>query len=339
MFSWCISKFGGADQLTLTQQDGYRPLPGPQEVLVKTSAHSINPIDVHVLGGYGARFLGLFRDFPLTLGRDFVGEVVTCGPKVTNFQPGDRVMGMLPLLKQGTHSTFLVVSQENVVKKPANLEDIEAACLPLAGMTAWCVLKTSGLKNARVLVLGGSGGVGSIAVQMLKAWGCQVVTTCSKDAVPQLEAYKLLKVIDYRSADYNKQIEFNGPYNLIFNAAGMLGTPHLENLKKWQLSKYVTITHSFMTNTDVYGLIFGILKSLIEIIALNIFSLATQGAVVKWGAVTPSSKGLEELAHLASEGKIQPLIYKTFKFSEMPLAFKCQQEGHTRGKIVVAMDM
>ncbi|XP_065347801.1 reticulon-4-interacting protein 1 homolog, mitochondrial-like [Cloeon dipterum] len=340
MHSWCISNFGGPEQFWLNVEDVDLPAPGLNEVLIKTVAHSINPIDEKMLGGYGNSIMSKFRSFPIILGRDFVGEVLKNGNGVSKVNVGDKVWGVVPLNKKGALSTHIIVHQDHMTKKPEVLDAMEAACLPFAGLTAWSVLwsPSLGRNKPKVLVLGGSGGVGSIAVQMLKAWGCRVVTTCSTDAVTRLNSLGLHKVIDYKSNEYKQQVITNGPYDLIFNSAGIEGLPHEECLKKWSLAKYVTITHPMMKNADQFGLVLGMFKSLIEFVSANVYTLITKGAIVKWGMVTPCKEGMDALTLLANDGKIQPQIHKVFKFSEIPSAFNCQQEGHLRGKIVIQMD-
>lgn len=116
---------------------------------------------------------------PLTLGRDFAGVVKAVGENVKNFKPGDKVMGVIPPPLSGSHAQYLVTSSCNMKIKPENLSMEEAASIPYAGLTAWSALSITGelcvgSKGKKVLVLGAAGGVGSIAIQILKNWGTSV---------------------------------------------------------------------------------------------------------------------------------------------------------------------
>ena len=133
--------------------------------------HTLNPLKPSVLK----------RSYlPLTLGRDFSGIVRSVGGNVVKVKPGDQVMGVIPPPLSGSHSQYLVTPCSNVVLKPSHLSMEEAASIPYAGLTAWSALSiTSELciasRGKLVLILGASGGVGSIAVQLLKSWGCSVI--------------------------------------------------------------------------------------------------------------------------------------------------------------------
>ena len=128
-------------------------------------------------------------------------------------------------------------------------------------------------------------------------------------------------------------------FDVIFNAAGMPGTPHMDTLKEWRMSRYITLSPPLLKNTDEFGIPIGAVKSWLEITTQNVTSISSKGALVQWGFFSPSKTGLKQLTKLVNEGKVKPLVHKTFKFSELPLAYQCQQDGHTRGKIVVEMDL
>ncbi|XP_065347775.1 reticulon-4-interacting protein 1 homolog, mitochondrial-like [Cloeon dipterum] len=360
MHAWQIHGFGGIDQLNLTDSERIPKLLRPNEVIVQMKFTSVNPIDTAMIGGYGSALLGFVRqaeefvlknaeseisslEFPITLGRDFVGEIVECGTQVRHLQIGDVVCGAVPPFNKGTHSQYVAACANYVVKKPDSMENWVAACIPYAGLTAWSALwapfAAQVWPQTKVLVLGGSGGVGSIAVQMLRAWGSRVVATCKTDAVPTLESFGLEAVLDYTSPDFARDVKLCGPYDVILNAAGLPGTPHMDSIKEWKLARYITLSPPLLSNSDSLGVPFGTVKSVLDASAKNFESLKSKGAITQWGFFAPSQTGLKQLMRLVNEGKVKPLVHKKFKFSELPLAYKCQQEGHVRGKIIVEMDM
>ncbi|XP_059483495.1 reticulon-4-interacting protein 1 homolog, mitochondrial-like [Neocloeon triangulifer] len=360
MMAWQVHSFGGIDQLGLTDSERIPKLLQPNDILVRVNCTSVNPIDLAMISGYGSSLLNLAKqaedrvcrnaaaelsslEFPVTPGRDFVGEVVECGAQVRHLRIGDVVWGVIPPYRRGAHAQFVQASADHVLRKPENVDDVSAACVPYAGLTAWSALWAPFSEyvwpRTKVLVLGGSGGVGSLAVQMLKAFGSRVVTTCKTDAVPTLESFGLEAVIDYTSPDYSRDIKMCGPYDLILNAAGLSGTPHIDNIKEWRLARYVTLSPPLLRNSDEFGVPVGTVKSVLDASMQNLQSLRSKGALVQWGFFAPSQKGLQQLGKLVADGKVKPVVHKKFKFSELPEAFKCQQEGHLRGKIVVVMDV
>lgn len=147
---------------------------------------------IFFLEGYGQQFFEKFYELkpsparalkqsylPFSLGRDFAGVVQAVGEGVKHLKPGDKVMGVVPPPYSGSHTQYVVASKGNIVKKPENLTMEEAASIPYAGLTAWCALSLTAelcinSKGKKVLVLGGTGGVGSIAIQLLKNWGTTV---------------------------------------------------------------------------------------------------------------------------------------------------------------------
>jgi len=105
------------------------------------------------------------------------------------------------------------------------------------------------------------------------------------------------------------------------------------------MARYVTISPPLLKNTDTYGIPLGAIKSWVDISSQNFESITSKGALVQWGFFAPSKNGLKQLAKLVATEKVKPLVHNTFKFSDIPKAYQCQQGGHLRGKIVVEMDL
>ncbi|XP_071442414.1 reticulon-4-interacting protein 1 homolog, mitochondrial-like [Hetaerina americana] len=357
MRAWQIHAYGGIDCLSLNDSARVPPIKHPDDVLVEISASSVNPIDVAMMGGYGARLLSVGRrttlspdqiEFPLTLGRDFCGEIVEKGHGVTeNLKVGDKVWGVLSPFHPGCHAQYAVAPVSNVSLKPSNLTDIEAAAVLYAAVTAWSSLKITGelcLQSAngkRVLVMGGSGGVGSCAIQMLKAWGAQVVATCNTDAVTFVDTLGADCVIDYTDPDAERRIMEEGKYDIILNAAGVSNTLYEETLKSKGCAKYITVTSPLLRNVDRHGLALGMIKNVIDFVSSNLSLRSTPfflgGPSVRWGYFIPSAKAIEEISELSSSGKLMPSVERTYKFSELQAAYQKVLDGHSRGKTVIDM--
>ena len=191
-----VDRFGGPE--TLKIQDVPKPRPGSGEALVRVAATSVNPVDWKFREGF-------FKDLPLpfTPGGDFCGTIEELGPYAAGFKKGDVVFGCARG-SVGAEAEFLVAPVKNMALKPRTLEPVEAAGVPLAGMTAWQGLYTHGhLKSGEtVLILGASGAVGSIAVQLAKRVGARVIGTASADGIDRLRALGCDEVVDYKKRSF-----------------------------------------------------------------------------------------------------------------------------------------
>ncbi|XP_011504239.1 PREDICTED: reticulon-4-interacting protein 1 homolog, mitochondrial [Ceratosolen solmsi marchali] len=329
----------------------------PSEVLIKVDASSINQIDIAMTNGYGAQLFNCMRkvnsfnirphsdiEFPLILGRDFSGTIVSKGHGVDKLQVGDEVWGVIPIQEQGCHAEYALVDSSLVSLRPKNLSYIEAAAILYAGLTAWSSLwYTGGLaykslcsnyKQKPVLVLGGSGGVGTLAIQLLKAWKIDVVATCSNDAITLLEKLGANIAIDYTEFNANEKIIAAGPYDIILdccnqgsNAVKLNGYPHYT---------YITLNSPLLKNYDKHGLVFGTVKSIADLLQDNI-PTSTDINFVKWGYFIPSPTGINVIQNLIENKQITPVIQEVFHFNELPTAYNKMREGHLRGKIIIDM--
>ncbi|XP_076408479.1 NAD(P)H oxidoreductase RTN4IP1, mitochondrial isoform X1 [Peromyscus maniculatus bairdii] len=320
MPAWVIDKYGKNEVLRFTQSMLLPIIHYPNEVIIKVHAASVNPIDVNMRSGYGATALNMKRDplhirtkgeeFPLTLGRDVSGVVMECGLDVKYFKPGDEVWAAVPPWKQGTLSEFVVVSGNEVSHKPKSLTHTQAASLPYVALTAWSAINKVGGLNAkncmgkRALILGASGGVGTFAIQIMKAWGAHVTAVCSQDASELVRKLGADEVIDYTLGSVEEQLKSFKLFDFILdNVGGSTETWALNFLKKWSGATYVTLVTPFLLNMDQLGIADGMLQT----------------------GVTMGTKTL----------KIRPVIEQTFPFSEVPEAFLKVERGHARGKTVV----
>lgn len=357
MLAWQIHSYGGLEELRLSNVR-IPIISSPTEVLVKVDAASVNPIDIAMTKGYGTSVLNLLRktrtltgtqgddlELPLTLGRDFSGTIISKGHGVRDrLKLGDEVWGVVPVDKQGCHASYVVVDSNSVSVRPQNISYTEAASILYAGLTAWSALWiTGGLcykttittrRNKRVLVLGGSGGVGTLAIQLLKAWNMHVITTCSSDAVNTLERLGADIVIDYKLDDADLQIASEGPYDIILDCANQ--GPSQIRAKGYPHNTYISLNSPVLKNIDEYGLISGTVKNIGELVKYNI-PIGDNKGTVKWGFFVPSRTGISMIEELVENGKVVPVVRKIYSFDDLPLAYDRVAQGHLRGKIVIDM--
>jgi NADPH:quinone reductase-like Zn-dependent oxidoreductase len=194
-----VDRFGGPE--TLKIQEIPKPRPGPGEALVRIAATGVNPVDWKFREGF-------FKDLPLpfTPGGDFCGTIEELGAGASGFKKGDIVFGCAQG-SIGAEAEYLAAPVTNMALKPRTLDTVEAAGVPLAGMTAWQGLYTHGrVKSGEtVFILGASGAVGSIAVQLAKRVGARVVGTSSADGVARLQALGCDEVIDYGKRRFEEE--------------------------------------------------------------------------------------------------------------------------------------
>lgn len=177
------------------------PVPAHDEVLVRVVGAGVNPADERVRSG---EFKAIFRfGLPKIMGGEFAGEIVECGADVADFVVGERVYGYVDLATTGTLSEYIAVDAAAVAPAPESVSTVDAAGLPVAARTAWQALVDMGgvVEGQRVLIHGGTGGVGSIAIQLAKYLGCTVVATASTDNLAAARELGADLVIDYHRED------------------------------------------------------------------------------------------------------------------------------------------
>nr|XP_020464344.1 reticulon-4-interacting protein 1, mitochondrial isoform X2 [Monopterus albus] len=278
MPAWVIDKYGSNDVLRFTKNASFPVIDYPNEVIVKVFAAGLNPIDVSMRGGYGAATMSMKRDplnikqsgneFPLILGRDVSGVIMECGLDVKYFRERDEVWAAIPPWKQGSLAEFVVLSGNEISHKPKSLSHTEAAAIPYVATTAWSALvNTGGLSKdncakKRILILGGSGGVGTFAIQMLKAWGAHVTVTCSQNAEQFARELGVDHVVDYTAGPVEEPLSALEKFDLILDNVGgdtEGWAPSL--LKPWTGAKFVTLVTPFIENTDRLGIADGMMKT------------------------------------------------------------------------------
>jgi len=306
----------------LKLQEVEQPTPKDDEVLVKIHAASVNALDWHLLTAdiFLVRFgEGLFKPKRSRLGADLAGRVAAVGSGVTQFQPGDAVYGDIQPFGSGAFAEYAVMPARALAPKPASLTFAEAAALPVAGLTALQGLRDVGKIQAgqRVLINGASGGVGTFAVQIAKAYGADVTAVCSTRNVEQARALGADQVIDYTQTDFTRSGQ---QYDLIFAANGY-----------HPLSAYKRA----LAPGGVYVMAGGKTKQIFDVMLWGWWH--SRGGDKKLTNVMAhaSTADLLVLNEWAAAGKLKPVIDRRYPLSQTADALRYLGEGHARGKIVI----
>jgi NADPH:quinone reductase-like Zn-dependent oxidoreductase len=328
MKAFVLRSFGAPDRLDLTEVD--KPVPADDEVLVRVRATAVNPYDWHNMRGepYIARLmpggLGLRRPKLSILGCDMAGRVEATGKDVTGFRPGDDVFA---LLRQGGFAEYVSVRPELLAPKPANLTYEQAAAVPMAAVTALLALRDQGRLRAGqdVLVNGASGGVGTFAVQIARAFGAKVTGVCSARNVDLVRSIGADEVIDYGAEDFTRGAR---RYDLMLDIAG---------------SRPVSACRRMLTPKGTLVVVGGEAGRWLQPAGHTFAAVAAAPFVsqrmlmadaVRW----PHKKqSLITLTGLIEDGKVTPVIDRRYPFEEIPAAVGYQEEGHVPGKVVVAV--
>ncbi len=349
MRGWSLESFSGIGSLKLRADLSTPIISTPHDVLVKVEASSVNPLDVMMTKGYGQNVLSHLRASDrcngIILGRDFSGIVVDKGMSVSGFQVGDSVWGATFPSSQGSHSEFVSASSLTLTHKPDNLSHLQAASIPFTALTAWSALMVSaGLssekqnKNTKfkILVIGASGGVGTFAVQLLKALNYSVVAVSQEfELVASLGADV---VLDYLQPDYEKDLQKLGSFDVVLDFAGLgeKSIKYMQYLRPWSNAKIVTLMSPLLKSTDANGLIPGSIQTITELAVKNVQSVVSHnGSTFRYGYFMPNPYAMKTIKMLVEKGKIRPIVQEEFKLENLPAAYERIDKGHLVGKIVV----
>jgi len=299
--------YGGPE--VLTYEDAPKPEPAAGEVLVKVHATSVNPIDWKIRAGH----MKGFRDYPLPfiLGWDVSGVIESCGTGVTEWKPGDEVFGRPDPARNGAYAEYVAVREGDLARKPAKLDHIHSAAIPLAGLTAWQALfDTADLQaGQKVLIQAAAGGVGHFAVQFAKLKGLYVAGTASG-----------------RNQDFLKQLRCDLPINyetnlfedLVHDLDAVIESMGGEvRMRSWKVLKrggmMVCLIGPPPSEEDAKA----------------------QGvrAAIIWGQMKAAQ--LTEIGNLADSGRVHSEIAAVFPLREAAQAHKMSETEHVRGKIVL----
>lgn len=314
------TQYGSPDVLKL--QEVEKPVPKEGEVLVKIHAASVNALDWHLLTAdiFLVRFgEGLFKPKRNRLGADLAGRVAAVGSGVTQFQPGDAVYGDIEPFGSGAFAEYAVMPAKTLAPKPVNLTFAEAAALPVAALTALQGLRDVGKIQAgqRVLINGASGGVGTFAVQIAKAFGAEVTAVCSTRNVAQAQALGADHVIDYTQTDFTQGSQ---QYDLIFAANGY-----------HPLSAYKRA----LAPGGVYVMAGGKTKQIFDVMLWGWWHSRGGDKRLTNVMAHASTPDMLVLNELVATGKLKPVIDRRYPLHQTADALRYLGEGHARGKIVI----
>jgi NADPH:quinone reductase-like Zn-dependent oxidoreductase len=313
MKAWLWETYGPPETLRLAEVE--TPTPADDEVLVEVRAVSVNAADWHSLRGkplFSRLTLGLLRPKHRSLGVDIAGRIEEVGGNVTTVRPGDEVYANLLEHGYGGFAEYASVPVESLSSKPASLSFAEAAAIPMAGVTALQGLLHHGPiePGQKVLINGGSGGVGTFAVQVAKSFGAETTVVTSPQNVELVRSLGADHVVDYTTTDF---VASGERYNLILDT---VGNRSVSDLKRALLDGGKAAVTGF---TNVANLLGTSLRG---------------GKTVTQVAAHVGTQDLERLSQLVEAGKVRPVIDRTYGFEEIPAAIAHLERGHARGKIV-----
>jgi NADPH:quinone reductase-like Zn-dependent oxidoreductase len=316
MKAFIYEKYGPPERLRLAEVD--KPAPNADEVLVKVLAASVNAADWHLLRGkplFSRATLGLLRPKHRILGVDIAGEVQAVGSDVTRFKAGDQVYGNLLDDGYGGFAEYVAVPVGVLSLKPADLSFEEAAAVPMAAVTALQGLRHHGelQPTQRVLINGATGGVGSFAVQLAKAYGPEVTAVTSTRNLDLVRSLGADHVVDYTTTDF---VTSGRRYDLILDT---VGNRSVRDLKRALAEGGKAAVTGFTSVAKLLG------------VSLR------GGKEVAQVQAHVTARDLELLSELIEAGKVRPQIDRRYPFADIPAAIAYLEQGHARAKVVVAM--
>jgi NADPH:quinone reductase-like Zn-dependent oxidoreductase len=301
-----IHEYGGPEVLEL--EEAPMPKPATDEVLIKVYATSVNPVDWKIREG--ARKDKFPADLPLIPGWDVSGVIKSVGENVHQFRQGDEVYGRPDPTKDGAYAEYIVVKANQLGRKPKSIDHINAAAVPLAGLTAWQGLFDRGHleKGQKVLIHAASGGVGTFAVQFAKWKGAYVIGTTSEANISFVKQLGADEVIDYHNENFEDKL--NG-IDLVFDTIGGETQKRSIQVLKNGGRLITTLRPEFIVEAK---------EKHIYLEGYTAHSYPEQ---------------LEQIAGLIDEGIIQPVVSMVLNLEDARKAQQISEDGHVRGKIVI----
>lgn len=299
-----------------------KPTPKDNEVLVKVHAASVNTADLTLMSSLGRLFGGLRRPKEPRIGSDVSGQVEAVGKDVKQFRAGDEIFGVCV----GGFAEYATARENGLVLKPANSTFEEAASLPVAAITALQALRDKGKVSSgqEVLINGASGGVGTFAVQIAKAYGAEVTAVCSAQNINTARSMGADQVVDYTQADITQT---GRQFDLILGINGYHSIfAYRKALKPKGIYLMVGVPHDRLVQVLLQTMIFGPLLSRKGGQSLGFMGIAHI-----------NQQDLTVLKELLETRKIVPVIDRQYPLSKTAEACRYLLEGHARGKVIITM--
>jgi alcohol dehydrogenase len=306
-----VHKFGGAE--VLHYEDAIKPIPHHGEILIEVHGSSINPIDTKSImpDSYYKNYLKL----PLTPGTDIAGVVVRIGEGVTTVKPGDKVYGQAGTLQKGTgaYAEFAVASENSIAKMPENLSFTEAGTIPLAAVSAYTAIveHMKLYEGQKILIHGGSGGIGSFAIQLAKHLGAYVATTTSVDGVNYAKYQGADEVADYEFQSFEKTFK---DYDAVLDTVG--GEVYR---KSFEVLKKGGIIVSMLCEPDEKLMKQYEVRAVLEMTNVN-------------------QERLNQISQFVKAGVLKANISKTYSLKDTKKAYEAKNNEHILGKIAVEVE-
>ena len=329
MKAFIIDRYGKAD--VVRAGDMPEPQLRADDVLVRIHAASVNPLDLKIRDGE-FKLLLPYR-LPLILGNDMAGVVVRVGAGVRRFNVGDEVYARPDDDRIGTFAEFIAIKEESLALKPKTLTMEQAAAMPLVALTAWQALVEKGRlkKGQKVLIHAGTGGVGTVAIQLAKHLGATVATTASAANAPMLKQLGADIVIDYKKDDFALRLR---DYDLVLDSQG--GATLKKSLGVLKPGgKVIGIAGppdpDFARERGVNALVGLVMR----VLSYGIRSKAKAAGVNSFLYMRASGEQLRQIADLIDAGAIRPVIDRVFPFDETREALAYVETGRSKGKVVI----
>ena len=333
MISLMIKKYGDLEQ-SLEFQEISVPVIQPNQLLIRTQAASFNPLDYKIVRG---DFKAVRKiQFPQGIGRDVSGIVEKIGKSIKGFKVGDKVFSRIDENLVGTMAEYVVSNEKDVALMPSNLSFNEAASIPLAGLTAYQslvdVAQLSSQEN--VLIYAGSGGVGTIAIQLAKHLGAYVTATTSTKNVDMVKKLGTDEVIDYTKENFQEQ---GKQFDVVYDTLG--GEHTLNSFKMLKPGgRVISIAGDLDDITAKQLKLNRFIRFLLSLKVKKVINTASKlDASYRFLLMSPNGTQLKKIAELYESEMIKPIIDKTYIFEESIQALKYLSKGHAKGKVVVQM--
>ncbi len=308
-----MNGYGSSEVIEINKNAPAPSDPPEGKILVKVKAAGINPYDWKIREGYAQQMIPL--QFPSPMGMDFSGIVEKVGQGISGFTQGDEVYGQASILNggSGAFAEMALANADTIAHKPKSLGHEQAAGLPLVGVSAWqALVETVGLKSSqKILIQGGAGGIGSIAIQLAKHLGAHVATTVSTNDKQFAKELGADEVIDYKTQTFEDLIH---DYDAVFDTVGC----------------------------DTYSRSFKVLKRGSGVI-VSMLEQPNQKLMEQFGAkamhifTQVKRERLTKLAQWVDQNNVRVNVEKTFSLEEAGKALDYQRDLHPRGKVVLAI--
>jgi NADPH:quinone reductase-like Zn-dependent oxidoreductase len=311
-----------------------RPALKPDELLVQVHAVGLNPIDNMIPTGMFKPVLHF--QLPATMGSDLAGVVTEVGSHVTRFKPGDAVFANIFDLGTGSLAEFAAVPESVAALKPANLDFVQAASIPMVGLTSWQALKErlNLLAGQKLFIPAGSGGIGTFAIQLAKQLGAAVGTTTSTGNLDLVRRLGADEVVDYKKQEFEQVLR--GYDAVLGTVKGDAIEKSIGILKPG--SRIVSLVGPLDAAFAHARRLNFVLKFVFGLMSRKIMRLAKKRDVAySFLFVRPDGVQLAEIGELLATDRIQPVIDKVFPFDQAKEALEYLGQGHSKGKVVVRM--